>query len=159
MVELPSLLWSYRTTHRSATQATPFFLTYGSKTIIPAEIFAPSSRMAAYAVEVNEGERQLDLNLVQERRDAASTWVVSYKHTLGSYYNTRVKPRRFRSENLVLRKNFVSRAEPRVKLAPKWKRSYRVVESSLSGYCKLAYRDGSLVPRTWHAENLRMYYS
>nr|XP_027075992.1 uncharacterized protein LOC113699838 [Coffea arabica] len=157
--KLPSVLWSYRTTSRSATQETPFSLTYGAEAVISAEILTPSSRLAAYAAEVNDEQRQLDLDLVEERRDLASTRIASYKNTLAHYYNARVRHRRFQPEDLVLRKNSTSRAEPQGKLCPKWEGPYRVVESDLKGYCKLSYRDGSLVPRSWHAENLKMYYT
>ncbi|XP_027156819.1 uncharacterized protein LOC113757958 [Coffea eugenioides] len=157
--ELPSVLWSYRTTPRSATQETPFSLTYGAEAVIPAEILTPSPRLAAYAAEVNDEERQLDLDLVDERRDLASARIASYKNTLAHYYNARVRHRRFQPGDLVLRKNSVSRAEPQGKLCPKWEGPYRVVESDLKGYCKLSYRDGSLVPRSWHSENLKMYYA
>ncbi|XP_027171595.1 uncharacterized protein LOC113771181 [Coffea eugenioides] len=157
--ELPSVLWSYRTTPRSATQETPFSLTYGAEAVIPAEILTPSPRLAAYAAEVNNEERQLDLDLVEERRDLTSARIASYKNTLAHYYNARVRHRRFQPGDLVLRKNSVSRAEPQGKLCPKWEGPYRVVESDLKGYCKLSYRDGSLVPRSWHAENLKLYYA
>ncbi|XP_027165899.1 uncharacterized protein LOC113765851 [Coffea eugenioides] len=157
--ELPSVLWSYRTTPRSSTQETPFSLTYGAEAVIPAEILTPNPRLATYAAEVNEEERQLDLDLVDERMDIASARVVSYKITLTHYYNARVKHRRFLPGDLVLRKNSVNRAEPQGKLCPKLEGPYRVMESNLSGYCKLSYRDGSLVPRTWYAENLKLYYT
>ncbi|XP_027182223.1 uncharacterized protein LOC113780640 [Coffea eugenioides] len=157
--ELPSVLWSYRTTPRSATQETPFSLTYGAEAVIPAEILTPSSRLAAYAAEVNQEERQLDLDLVDERRDLASAQIASYKNTLSRYYNARVRHRRFQPGDLVLRKNSVSRIETQGKLGPKWEGPYLVVESSLNGCCKLSYRDGTLVPRIWHAENLKMYYA
>ncbi|XP_071909560.1 uncharacterized protein [Coffea arabica] len=89
--ELPSVLWSYRTTPRSATQETPFSLTYGAEAVIPAEILTPSPRLAAYAAEVNDEERQLDLDLVEQRRDLASARIASYKNALARYYNARVK--------------------------------------------------------------------
>ncbi|XP_027157746.1 uncharacterized protein LOC113759379 [Coffea eugenioides] len=158
MEELPSVLWSYRTTPRSATQETPFSLTYGSEAVVPTEFITPSPRMAAYAAEVNEEERRVDLDLAEEKRDMAVAKVALYKNILTGYYNARVKHLRFNPGDLVLRKNSVSRAEPQGKLNPKWEGPYRVVESSQNGYCKLAYRDGSRVPRTWHAENLKLYY-
>ncbi|XP_027178148.1 uncharacterized protein LOC113777314 [Coffea eugenioides] len=156
--ELPSVPWSYRTTPRSSTQETPFSLTYGAEAVIPTEILTPSPRITAYVAKVNGKERQLDLDLIDKKRDIASARVASYKNTLTHYYNARVKHRRFRPGDLVLRKNSVSRAENQGKLGPKWEGPYRVVEYNLNGYCKLSYRDGSLVPRTWHAENLRLYY-
>ena len=36
--ELPSILWSYRTTARTSTGETPFSLVYGAEAMIPAEI-------------------------------------------------------------------------------------------------------------------------
>ncbi|XP_027173140.1 uncharacterized protein LOC113772850 [Coffea eugenioides] len=80
--ELPSVLWSYRTTPRSATQETPFSLTYGSEAVVPAEFITPSLRMAAYAAEVNEKERRVDLNLAEEKRDMAAAKVAIYKNIL-----------------------------------------------------------------------------
>nr|XP_027093651.1 uncharacterized protein LOC113714052 [Coffea arabica] len=44
----------------------PFSLTYGAEAVIPAEILTPSPRLAAYAAEVNDEERQLDLDLIEE---------------------------------------------------------------------------------------------
>nr|XP_027100411.1 uncharacterized protein K02A2.6-like [Coffea arabica] len=158
MEELPSVLWSYRTTPRSATQETPFSLTYGSETVVPTEFITPNPRMAAYAAEVHEEERRVDLDLAEEKRDMAAAKVALYKNILVGYYNARVKHLRFSPGDLVLWKNSVSRAEPQGKLSPKLKEPYRVVESSQNGYCKLTYRDGSRVPRTWHAENLRLYH-
>ncbi|XP_027174121.1 uncharacterized protein LOC113773696 [Coffea eugenioides] len=158
MEELPSVLWSYRTTPRSSTQETPFSLTYGSEAVVPAEFITPNPRMAAYAAEINEEERRVDLDLAEEKRDMAAAKVAIYKNILASYFNARVKHLRFSPGDLVLRKNSVSRAEPQGKLNPKWEGPYRVIESSQNGYCKLAYRDGSRVPRTWHAENLKLYY-
>ena len=120
MEELPSVLWSYRTTPRSATQETPFSLTYGAEAVIPAEILTPSPRLTAYVAEVNGEERQLDLDLIDEKRDLASARIASYKNTLAHYYNARVKHRRFLPGDLVLRQNSVSRGEPHGNLGPKW---------------------------------------
>ena len=114
--------------------------------------------MAAYAAEVNEEERRVDLDLAEKKRDMAAAKVAIYKNILTGYYNARVKHLRFSPGDLVLRKNSVSRAETQEKLNPKWEGPYRVVESSQNGYRKLAYRDGSRVPRIWHAENLKLYY-
>ncbi|XP_071906208.1 uncharacterized protein [Coffea arabica] len=43
--ELPTILWAYRTTPRTATQETPFALTYGVEAVIPAEVGMPSARV------------------------------------------------------------------------------------------------------------------
>ena len=152
------MLWSYRTTPKSSTQETPFSLTYGSEAVVRAEFITPNPRMAAYAAEANEEERRVDLDLAEEKRDMTAAKIAIYKNILTGYYNARVKHLRFNPRDLVLGKKSVSRVESQGKLTPKWEGPYRVVESSQNGYCKLAYRDDSRVPRTWHAENLKLYY-
>ncbi|XP_071928052.1 uncharacterized protein [Coffea arabica] len=143
---------------RSATRETPFSLTYGSEAVVPVEFITPSPRMVAFTAEVNDEERKIDLDLTDEIRDAFAARIALHKNIFANYYNARVKYFRFRPGDLVLRKNSISRSEPQGKLNPRWEGLYRVVDASQSGYCKLAHRDGVLVPRTWHAENLRLYY-
>ena len=114
--------------------------------------------MAAFAAEVNEEERRVDLDLAEEKRDIAVVKVALYKNILSSYYNARVRHLRFSSGDLVVHKNLVSRAEPQGKLTPRWEGPYRVIKSSQNGYCTLVYRNGFRVPRTWHVENLKLYH-
>ncbi|XP_027178134.1 uncharacterized protein LOC113777298 [Coffea eugenioides] len=124
------MLWSYRTTPRSATQETPFFLTYGSEAVVPTKFITPSPRMAAFTAEVNDEKRKIDLDLTEELRDASAARIALYKNILANYYNTRVRHLQFRPRDLVLRKNSVSRSEPHGKLSPKWEGPYRIVELS-----------------------------
>nr|XP_027118429.1 uncharacterized protein K02A2.6-like [Coffea arabica] len=117
--EFPNVLWSYQTTPRSATQEIPFSLTYGSEAVVPTEFITPSPRMAAYIAEVNEKERQVDLDLAEEKRDMVAAKVALYKNIQTGYYNARVRHLRFNPKDLVFRKNSISRAEPQGKLNPK----------------------------------------
>ena len=66
--ELPSILWAYRTTTRTATGETPFRLAYGSDAIIPAEVGLTSYRVENYAEGKNEEAIRLHLDLVDEVR-------------------------------------------------------------------------------------------
>ena len=95
--------------------------------------------MTAFAVEANEEERMMNLNLLAEKKDVATVQVALYKNILARYYNVRIKHLCFNPGDLVLRKNSVSQSEPQGKLTPKWEEPYRVIESSQNGYCKLAY--------------------
>ncbi|XP_052192778.1 uncharacterized protein LOC127801573 [Diospyros lotus] len=52
--ELPSILWSYRTTPRTATGECPFTLCYGSEALIPVEIGVRSYRVEHFDPEINE---------------------------------------------------------------------------------------------------------
>src|SRR4051812_16959752 len=47
--ELPSVLWSIRTTPNRSKGYTPFFLVYGAEAVLPSEIRHESSRVTAYA--------------------------------------------------------------------------------------------------------------
>ncbi|KAM2574917.1 hypothetical protein TB2_006798 [Malus domestica] len=44
--KISEALWAYRTTHRTPTQATPYFVVYGVETVLPLESQIPSQRMA-----------------------------------------------------------------------------------------------------------------
>jgi hypothetical protein len=46
--ELPSVLWSLRTTPNAATQETPFFLVHGAEAVLPVETTHEAPRIAAY---------------------------------------------------------------------------------------------------------------
>jgi hypothetical protein len=46
--ELPTVLWSLRTTPNAATQETPFFLVHGAEAVLPVEITHEGPRIAAY---------------------------------------------------------------------------------------------------------------
>ncbi|XP_071901042.1 uncharacterized protein [Coffea arabica] len=155
--ELPTILWVYRTTPRTATQKTPFVLTYGTEAVIPAEIGVPSSRVQYFAVQNNEEEMRLNLDLLECRREEACIRMAKYKRQVARYYNARVRHLSFKLGDLVLRRNSVSRAGGTGKLNPNWKGPYVVKEADRAGYCKLAHLNGDEVPRTWHNSNLRLF--
>jgi len=48
VAELPSVLWSLRTTPSRATGYTPFFMVYGSEAILPTDLDYGAPRIRAY---------------------------------------------------------------------------------------------------------------
>ncbi|XP_026410353.1 uncharacterized protein LOC113305547 [Papaver somniferum] len=46
--QLHNVLWAYRTTQRSATGESPFFLTYGAEAVIPTEIIMTTTKTEAW---------------------------------------------------------------------------------------------------------------
>ncbi|GKA35825.1 reverse transcriptase domain-containing protein [Tanacetum coccineum] len=71
---------------------TPFSLTYGSEAVIPAEIGMPSYRTLMIREEFNEEEQRLNLDLLQERREAAAIREAKYKSKMeNKYYNKKVE--------------------------------------------------------------------
>ena len=155
--ELPSVLWTYRTTPRAATHETPFSLTYGAEAVVPAEIGLPSLRTQNFVATANEEELRCNLDRLETKREEAAIRMAKYKSQLARYHNARVRSIQFQPGDLVLRKNSISRACSSNKLDPNWEGPYKILEVSRAGYCRLAKVDGSEVPRTWHFSNLRLF--
>jgi hypothetical protein len=70
--ELPSVLWSLRTTPNRSTCLTPFFLVYGAEAILPSDVHYDSPRVEAYEEEDAEKSKQLSVDLLEEERDLAA---------------------------------------------------------------------------------------
>ncbi|GJX72948.1 reverse transcriptase domain-containing protein [Tanacetum coccineum] len=70
--ELSHVLWAHRTTIKSSHGDTPFSLTYGTEAVIPAEIGMSTYHTAAVDVVHNDEELQLNLDLLEERRERAA---------------------------------------------------------------------------------------
>nr|GEZ31125.1 reverse transcriptase domain-containing protein [Tanacetum cinerariifolium] len=70
--ELPNVLRAHRTSIKQSNRETPFSLTYGSEAVIPAEIFIPTYRTLMIREGYNEEEMRLNLDLLQEGREAAA---------------------------------------------------------------------------------------
>ncbi|GJV27763.1 reverse transcriptase domain-containing protein [Tanacetum coccineum] len=96
--------------------------------VIPAEIGIPSYRTLMIREEYNE-EQRLNLDLLQERREAAIVREAKYKTKMEQYYNKRVCPAGFRPGEFVYRRNEASRMEDEGKLGPNWEGPYRVTEA------------------------------
>ncbi|XP_027103086.1 uncharacterized protein [Coffea arabica] len=146
-----------RTTPRTATQETPFVLTYGAEAVIPAEIGVPSGRVQNFIARDNKEELRLNLDLLEARREEAAIRMAKYKGQIARHYNARVRPLSFKPGDLVLRKNSVSRLQGTGKLDPNWEGPYVVREADRAGYCKLTHLSGEEVPRTWHNSKLRIF--
>ena len=68
MEELPTVLWSYRTTVRSRTGETPFSLIYDMKAVLPLEILSESLWVTGFDTCSNEVDRRKDLDVLEEKR-------------------------------------------------------------------------------------------
>jgi hypothetical protein len=79
MKELPSVVWSLRTTPSRATGFTPFFLVYGAEAILPIDLEYGSPRMRAYDTRSNQTSREDSLDQLEEARDMALLHSARYK--------------------------------------------------------------------------------
>jgi hypothetical protein len=62
MKELPSVVWSLRTTPSRATGFTPFFLVYGAEAILPTDLEYGSPRARAYDDQTNQTNQEDSLD-------------------------------------------------------------------------------------------------
>ncbi|XP_076882837.1 uncharacterized protein LOC143531419 [Bidens hawaiensis] len=124
--------------------------------MIPAEVGVPSPRITIS--KDNDAERKLDLMLLDERRELAAIREQNYKRQLQKYYNAKVKICEFNIGDYILRNNEASRAQPLGKLAPSWEGPYQIKEVLGKGAYTLMHLDGSAIPRTWNAAQLRRCY-
>ena len=107
--DLPTFFWACRTTSRTATQETPFVLTYRAEAVISAKIGMLSGRVQNFIAQDNEDELRFNLDLLKQRREEAAIRMAKYKGQVARHYNARVRHLSFISGDLVLRKNAVSR--------------------------------------------------
>jgi transposase InsO family protein len=80
--ELPSVLWSLRTTPNAATQETPLFLVHGAEAVLPVEITHEAPRIAAYDEATSTEALQDDIDALDEARDVALARATQYQQIL-----------------------------------------------------------------------------
>ena len=127
--ELPSVLWSLRTTPNRSTGFTPFFLVYGAEAILPSDILHDSPRVAAYDEDDAEESRQLSVDLAEEARELAAQRSAIYQQNLRRYHSRRVRHRSFKEGDLVLR----LKQQKEHKLSPPWEGPFVVSKVLLNG--------------------------
>jgi hypothetical protein len=103
--ELPSVLCALRTNVNRATRAMPFSLVYGAEAILPPEVNLKSARVAHFNPEDQAEARELDANLLEERRNTVLSNVRKYHVALKMYYNKSVVQRELSIGDLVLKKD------------------------------------------------------
>lgn len=132
--ELPSVLWSYRTTLRDCTNQTPYALAFSSKAIILVEIGLPLEQTERQFDEKQNSEALcLNLDLLEEQRNFLQLRNAEYLNRMKKYYNARVKHRCFKSGDLVLKKVLQKTGA----LEPNWIGSYKVKEVVPTGTYQL----------------------
>ncbi|KAL5766246.1 hypothetical protein ACOSP7_016863 [Xanthoceras sorbifolium] len=127
--------------------------------MIPVEFIASTHRRATFNAEQNEDLLTTNLDLIKERREEACLKIVVYQQRMGRYYNRKVKPRRFKKGDLMLRLLLpVARNPLEGALGPNWEGPYIIDEDLDNDAYNLVTVDGEKVPRAWNAEHLRNYY-
>ncbi|KAG7583777.1 Reverse transcriptase domain [Arabidopsis suecica] len=159
--ELDGVLWSYRTTPRSATEQTPFALAYGVEAMAPAEVGYTSLRRSLMVKDPDlNNQRMLEcLDDLEEKRNTALCRIENYQRAAAKYYNKKVHNRHFDVGDLVLRKVFENTAELNAgKLGANWEGPYQISRIVRPGDYELLTMDGTEVPRTWNSMHLKRFY-
>ncbi|XP_071717825.1 uncharacterized protein [Rutidosis leptorrhynchoides] len=124
--ELPLVLWAHTTTPKRSNGETPYSLAYGTEAVLPVEIQVLTERTTNN--ENSEENLRVNLDLLEERREAAVIREASYKRMIEGYYNKRVKPSTFKVGEYVLRLNSASKVEYEGKLGPNWEGPYVITQ-------------------------------
>ena len=102
MDELPTFLWSIRTTPNRATCQTHFALVYEAEAVPPTEHTYGSPRVLAYDELEQEQLWQDDAMLLEEDRLRAAVRAARYQQALGLYHSRKVHAQSFEEGDLVL---------------------------------------------------------
>ena len=85
--ELPSVLWSLRTTPNHSTGFTPFFLVYGAEAVMPTDNEHDAPRVVLYMEEVAKQAREDEVDLLEEACELAESISVIYQQQLRNYHS------------------------------------------------------------------------
>ncbi|GJS45515.1 reverse transcriptase domain-containing protein [Tanacetum coccineum] len=96
MEEISHILWAHRTMVKSSNGDTPFSPTYGTEAVIPAEIRMPTLRTAELDMAKNDEALQINLELLEEKREQAAITEAKSKRQMEKYYNAKVRNTSFK---------------------------------------------------------------
>nr|GEU51624.1 reverse transcriptase domain-containing protein [Tanacetum cinerariifolium] len=103
----------------------------------------------------NNESLEINLDLLEERREDAAIREAKSKSKMEKYYNSKVRNTSFKPRDLVCRNNDASRAKDTGKLGPKWEGPYEVTKALGKGAYKLRDRDRKQLLQTWNISNLK----
>ncbi|GJX58991.1 reverse transcriptase domain-containing protein [Tanacetum coccineum] len=139
--EIPHVLWTHRTMIKSRNGDTPFSLTYGTEAVILVEIGMPTLRIAEINMVQNDEALEINLDLLEERKEQAAICEARSKAKMEKYYNSKVRNTSFKLGDLVYQNNDASHVKDSKKLSPKWEGPYEVTEALGKGAYKLRDRN------------------
>jgi transposase InsO family protein len=156
MKELPSMVWSLRTTPSRTTGFSPFFLVHGAEAVLPTNLEYDSPKTKAYDDRSNQTSREDSLDQLEEARDVALLHSARYQQSLRRYHARMVQPRGFQVGDLVLRLRQDARG--RHKLTPPWEGPFIIAKILKPGTYKLANDQGKVYSNAWNIQQLRRFY-
>ena len=76
--------------------------------MIPVEVGIPSLWHETYNQDENQALISYELNLLEEKHDLAALRTAPYKRRSERYFNSKVKEKRFKEGDLMLRKSYLT---------------------------------------------------
>jgi transposase InsO family protein len=156
VAELPSVLWSLRTTPSWATGFTPFFMVHGSEAVLPTDIDYGSPRVRAYIKDGNQVALEDAIDQLDEARDVAMLRSAKYQQALWCYHERNMRPCELHVGDFILRR--VQGSKDQHKLSPPWEGPFIIHEVLRPGTYKIQYEDGRVITNAWNIEHLRPFY-
>ena len=154
--ELPSVLWSLRTTPNRSTQYTPFFLVHGAEAVLPADVRFEAPRVTAYTEATSNNALQDVVDLLDEARDIALARTTVYQQALRNYHSRRIRNRSFNVGDMVLR----LKQERPLKLESPWEGPFIITKVIPGGAYRLKNpTSGKDVENPWNVAHLRRFYA
>jgi ribonuclease HI/transposase InsO family protein len=156
LAELPSVVWSLRTTPSRATGRSPFFLVFGSEAVLPTDLEFGAPRVRTFNEEGNQAALQDAADQLDEARDIALLHSAKYLQAMRRFHDRHVKGRAFEVGDHVLRR--VQSSKDRHKLSAPWEGPFTIAEVLRPGSYKLKDEQGRTLNNAWNIEQLRRFY-
>jgi transposase InsO family protein len=156
VAELPSVVWSLRTTPSRATGCTPFFLVYGSEAVLPTDLEYGAPKVRAYDDNGNQTSLEDAVDQLDEARDLALLHSAKYQQSLRRYHDRNVRGRAFSVGDLVLRR--VQSTKGRHKLSAPWEGPFTIDQVLRPGTYKIKDARDRVLANAWNIEQLRLFY-
>src|SRR4051812_5457430 len=153
--ELPSVLWSLRTTPNKSTQMTPFFMVHGAEVVLPADILFEAPRVVAYTEEGSHEALEDSVDLLDEISNVALARMTVNQQALRNYHSRHVCSRSFAKGDLVLK----LKQKVHHKLASPWEGPYIVTEVIPGGAYRIKHvTSGKMESNPWNVAHLRQFH-
>jgi hypothetical protein len=156
-----SALWAYRTSVKSSTGFTPFWLVYGVEAILPIECEIPSLKLVVELlpnISVEEERLLYLMRLDKTRRDVTLVIEAQKKH-VKAQYDKHVKPRIFFKGDFVLLYEQDRDVLGDGKFEPMWRGPYIIRRVLDKGAYELVDYDGIPLSEPRNGLYLKKYYA
>jgi hypothetical protein len=121
-------------------------LVYEADAVVAPEIFLESAWVAHFNEADQDEARELNSNLLDEKRNMTLANIQKYQESLKWYYSKSVVPRQLEIGDLVLKKDI--HTKDKHMLSSPWEGPFIVVDITVPGAYVLAEVDGGMLPKT-----------